>query len=297
MKVDTILFISIFTCLISQINSIEYPLNCNSKDICEKCLENEYSVNGDHYCAKCNDKKGYIGVAGTCIKKENFPKELLIPNCLSYSPNLNYCAVCEAKDSKFDVTETSKCDNIKKKLAKKWIILICVVGGCLIIGLILAIVLVKKCGNLNKQKSEQERIIPPPEPEPVPQPQLLPQLQPQLQSQLQPIVDKDTVFYVCEKYHCSKNGCNEKAVIKSDCNCGYLCFNHASSFYSNNNLSKVKERKILRINEQKCNECDSGVIIFVKKAMPCEECNSPDFLEHVEGKEICSECKNNVTKL
>lgn len=280
MKVNTILFFSIFTFLINQINSIEYPFNCNSKEICEKCLDNEYSVNGDLYCAKCNDKKGYIGVAGTCIKKENFPKEMLIPNCFSYSPNLEYCAVCDDKDSKFYITESIKCDSLKMKLTTKWIVLICVLGGSFIIGLILIIVLIVKYGNPIQEKSEQEEIIPPPEPEPQPQ----------------PIVEEDIVFYICQQYPCSKNGCDGKAVIKSNCNCGYLCLNHANSFYNNNNIQKLKKKKLIHINEYQCQEC-RVIITLVKKIMPCEECNSPELLENVEGKEICNQCKNKRIKL
>ena len=80
--------------------------------------------------------------------------------------------------------------------------------------------------------------------------------------------------------------------MSSDCKCGYLCLTHANSFYMHNSLFPFKKQKRLHINKHKCKECDSGFITLVKRVMLCEECNSPEFLETVQNKELCGECKN-----
>ena len=260
--------ISLFIVLILKIALSQVHFNCDSQQICEKCSETDLSINGEVYCLKCNEQNGYIGIAGICTKKELIPVKRLINNCQSYSPTIEFCAVCKGSNK---IQLTKSCDT-SNKLDGKWKIIIFVSGGCLLIGLIVMIILLikyrkrkstKKVNNNTNNKNKKE--VPP--------------------------LQNEDEFYSCEKYFCLKSGCNEQAVMKSNCKCGYLCLKHANLFYNNNNLNSDKRKTNLKINNQKCNECISGFINEIKKITLCEKCGQFDFTENIDNKEICIECK------
>ena len=98
MTVNLISVVSIFITFTVIIASDGTNANSTCHYMCAKCSESEFDIDGNPYCLKCNEKQGYIGVAGTCINKEDFPSKKIIDSCQSYSANVAFCAVCMGKD-------------------------------------------------------------------------------------------------------------------------------------------------------------------------------------------------------
>lgn len=286
--ISVIPFFILFTLIVTS-NQNE---NGHSQYICLEYSESEFDINGNSYCLKCDENKGYIGIAGTCIPKDDFPSKKIIDNCQSYSLNVAYCAVCNGNNR---IKITKSCEN-KDKLPM-WIFFICVFTGILIIGSIIMVIVVVKqrrkksklkekdnndnenmknnnIQNITKHNNIQSDNLP------LPREQVLEEER----------LKNEDEFHFSDKYHCSKNGCNGKAVIKSDCNCGCLCLEHAISFYNSNNLNSFNRKKSLNIIKQQCKECNIGFINEIKRLSNCEMCGMFEFLEPVENKEICKEC-------
>ena len=134
--------ISLVFILILEITFSQVYFKCDSQQICEQCSETDLSINGEVYCLKCNEQNGYIGIAGICTKKEIIPEKRLIKNCQSYSPNIEFCAVCNGSNK---IKFTKSCDQSDtNKLDTKWKIIILALGGDIIIGLIVMVVLLIK---------------------------------------------------------------------------------------------------------------------------------------------------------
>ena len=277
--------ISLFIVLILKITLSQVHFTCDSQQICEKCSETDLSINGEVYCLKCNEQNGYIGIAGICTKKELIPVKRLINNCQSYSPTIEFCAVCKGSNK---IHLTKLCDT-SSKLDRKWKIIVLVSGGCLLIGLIVMIILLVKYRKRKSTKKVNNN----------PNNEIIKYINtttnkkevPPLQQHLQKgNLQNEDEFYFCEKYFCFKSGCNEQAVMKSNCKCGYLCVKHANLFYNNNNLNSDKRKTNLKINNQKCNECLS-FLNEIQKITLCEKCGQFDFTDNIDNKEICIECK------
>lgn len=269
--------ISLFIVLILKITLSQVHFSCDSQQICEKCSETDLSINGEVYCLKCNEQNGYIGIAGICTKKELIPVKRLINNCQSYSPTIEFCAVCKGSNK---IQLTKSCDT-SNKLDRKWKMIILVSGGCLLIGLIVLIILLvkyRKRKSTKKVNNNQNS-------------EIIEYSNNNNKNNKKGNLPNENDFYSCEKYFCFKSGCNEHAVMKSNCKCGYLCLKHANLFYNNNNLNSNKRKTNLKINNQKCNECITGFIKEIQKITLCEKCGQFDFTENIDNKEICIECK------
>lgn len=283
--------ISVIFILFTVIASSNQNENCNSNAMCLECSENEIDINGNAYCLKCDEKQGYIGIAGTCIPKEDFPSKKTIENCQSYFSNIAYCAVCDGNNH---IEITKLCvGGSKDKYPTKWIILICVLSGIFLIGFIVVMVILikkkrKKQYIINEKENHDNEIIKNNEKQNINEHN-------NIQSDNLPLpqdqVSENEILHVSDKYNCSKNGCNGKAVIKSDCNCGYLCLEHANSFYNSNNLDSLNGKRSLNIKKQQCKKCNIGFITEIKKISKCESCGIFEFLELFENNEICEECK------
>ena len=262
MTVNLISVVSIFITFTVIIASDGTNANSTCHYMCAKCSESEFDIDGNPYCLKCNEKQGYIGVAGTCINKEDFPSKKIIDSCQSYSANVAFCAVCMGKDQ---IKIASSCEGSGTvKLQTKWIVIICVINGILLVGLIIMIIVLERRRRKQLALKEQDRndnenskvdnlnqIVQDNNIKsgdlPLPPEQVLEEEH----------RHKEDEFHACDKCDCSKNGSNEKAEIRANCNCGALRLNHANSFDNNNNLNSVKGKKILSVDQQQCKECIS----------------------------------------